>query len=316
MIALVNKYKGSFILLITAFIWGIAFVFQKDSMDYVGPFTFLAFRGFITAIILIPLSFIIENHKKVDKGKINYKVEIIAGILSGLFLFLGSSFQQVGLVTVSVTKGGFLTSTYIVLVPIIGLLFKKKTTIKNWICMIISLIGFYILSCGDMLFQGELIKPESGDIVVLLGALFFAFQIIIIDNYVEKVNAMRLNGYSFLVVGIISFIIAMLKETITFEGIKGAIISILYVSIFSSCIAYTLQIVGQKYTKPDVATLIMSLESVFALIGGVIFLSENLKYNEIIGCVIIFICVILSQISIKKNINNIDNVLDKHNCYK
>jgi len=296
----INNYKGSFILLLTAFIWGIAFVFQKDGMNYVGPFTFLFFRGIIASMILIPLSFIIDYKKENINNKKDYKIEIIAGILSGLFLFLGSAFQQVGLTKVSASKGGFLTSTYIVMVPIFGLLFKKKTNLKNWICILISLVGFYILSSGNELFIGEFIKPDLYDVIVLLGAVFFAFQILVIDKYVDKVSAVRLNGYAFLIVSIISGIIALFIENLTLEGFKGAFVSILYVSIFSSVIAYTLQIVGQKYTKPEVATLLMSLESVFALLGGLVFLGESLLLSEIIGCVIIFLCVVVCEMNFSK----------------
>ena len=296
----INNYKGSFILLLTAFIWGIAFVFQKDGMNYVGPFTFLFFRGIIASMILIPLSFIIDYKKENINNKKDYKIEIIAGILSGLFLFLGSAFQQVGLTKVSASKGGFLTSTYIVMVPIFGLIFKKKTNLKNWICILISLVGFYILSSGNELFSGEFIKPDLYDVIVLLGAVFFAFQILVIDKYVDKVSAVRLNGYAFLIVSIISGIIALFIENLTLEGFKGAFVSILYVSIFSSVIAYTLQIVGQKYTKPEVATLLMSLESVFALLGGLVFLGESLLLSEIIGCVIIFLCVVVCEMKFSK----------------
>lgn len=296
----INNYKGSFILLLTAFIWGIAFVFQKDGMNYVGPFTFLFFRGIIASMILIPLSFIIDYKKENINNKKDYKIEIIAGILSGLFLFLGSAFQQVGLTKVSASKGGFLTSTYIVMVPIFGLIFKKKTNLKNWICILISLVGFYILSSGNELFSGEFIKPDLYDVIVLLGAVFFAFQILVIDKYVDKVSAVRLNGYAFLIVSIISGIIALFIENLTLEGFKGAFVSILYVSIFSSVIAYTLQIVGQKYTKPEVATLLMSLESVFALLGGLVFLGESLLLSEIIGCVIIFLCVVVCEMNFSK----------------
>lgn len=298
MLDIMKKYKGSIILLITALIWGFAFVFQKDSMNHIGPFTFLGIRGLIAGIILIPLSFLLEN-KNTEK-EISYKSEIIIGLLSGLFLFLGSAFQQIGLVKVSATKGGFLTSTYIVFVPVLGLLFKKKTSVKNWLCATLALVGFFIMCSGGAFNNSKSLLPEGIDFVVLMGAVFFALQIIVIDKFALKVNATRLNGYAFLLVGIVSSICALFNETLTLQGLKSSIVAILYVSIFSSCIAYTLQIVGQKYTKPEVASLIMSLESVFALLGGVMFLSETLKYYEIIGCSIIFICVIVSQINFKK----------------
>lgn len=295
------KYKGGLMLLLTALIWGIAFLFQKNSMNYIGPFTFTSFRGLIAASILIPFSFISDKckqNKNIEKGTIDYKTEIIGGILSGLFLFLGSSLQQYSLVYTSVSKGGFLTSTYMVFVPIFGLLLKKKTSLKNWLCVTGALIGSYILTCFEAMISGESFLPNFSDFILILSSTCFAMQILMVDRFVSKCNPVRLNGYSFFWVFVYSGIVALFSEKFTFDNFGKYIGGLLFVGILSSCIAYSFQNIGQKYVNPTTSSLILSLESVFALLSGVIFLKEELSIYEIIGCAIIFICVVISQVSL------------------
>ena len=295
-----NKYKGGLMLLITALIWGVAFLFQKNSMDFVGPFTFTSYRGLIAAVVLIPFAFILDKLKK-NKGEVIYvdhKTEMIGGLFSGIFLFLGSALQQYSLVSTTISKGGFLTSTYMVFVPIFGLLLKKKTSLKNWLCVLGALIGSYILTCLEAAINGESFLPNSSDLVLIVSSMCFAMQILMVDKFISRCNPVRLNGYSFFWVFIFSGIVALSSETFVLANVSKFIVGLLFVAILSSCIAYSFQNIGQKYVNPTTSSLILSLESVFALLSGVIFLKEDLSIYEIVGCLIIFICVVISQVSI------------------
>lgn len=292
----IKKFKGPIILLIAAFFWGTTFVAQSLGSDYVGPFTYNAGRFLITGIILSIIC-LIRKPRKIETIKSNKWIYIMS-ILVGVALFLGATFQQLGIdITKSSSKSGFLSSLYILFVPIIGLLFKKKVSPTICIFLAIALAGSYLITIN------ENFTIELGDILTIVCAVMFALQIVLVDQVNPYIDAIKLSAIQFIVAGVLSTIFMLFTEEIIFVNIINASPAILYAAIFSGCIAFTLQIVGQKYTEASVASLIMSLESVFALLGGVIILSEDLSLRMIIGCVLIFLAVILSQIDFKKILN-------------
>ena len=292
-----NNIKGSIILIITAILWGTTFVAQSLGSDYVGPFTYNACRFIITGIILSVVSVIISKNKKDEINKPENKKSniwiILMSIGVGISLFFGATFQQIGIdMTKSASKSGFITTIYIVLVPVLGLLLKKKVKPHIWICLFVALTGSYLISI-----DGEF-NIEIGDILTLICALSFAAQIVIIDIVNPHINCIKLSAIQFVIAGVLSFIIMLITEGIDLSDIYQALPAILYAAIFSGCIAFTLQIIGQKYTEPTLASMIMSLENVVALISGVIILHEQLTTRTIIGCSLIFIAIIFAQLNI------------------
>lgn len=294
-----NKKKslfGSSILLVTAIIWGSAFVAQSKGMDYLGPFSFNGIRSIIAIIFLssVLLFIIIKNKKNPDFKLFKNKKALIGSIFCGIALMFSTSTQQIGISMTSVGKSGFITSLYIILVPILGLLLKKKVPIKIWFCVGIVLIGLYLLCIKNS------VKIEIGDIFLLLSAFGFAVQILIVDSISQDINTILLSIIQLSAVAILSLFPICMIEKPSISNTLDAIPYLLFAGVLSSGIAYTLQIVGQKYTTPVVASLIMSLESVFAAITGWLFLNEILSLNETIGCVLIFTAIIISQIEFKK----------------
>lgn len=291
-----KQVRGNLLLIITSFIWGFAFVFQSKGMEFIGPFTFNSLRLIVGALVLLPFTFIeaklLKKNNDESKIKPSIKKTIIGGLILGACIFLASSFQQVGIVSTSAGKAGFITSLYIVFVPIIGLFFKRKFKMSIIPSLIIALIGMYLLCVkGDF-------DIAQGDLLVLCSALFFSFQIIATDYFVKYVSPIKLSCSQFLVAGLLS-LIPMTQETIVWSQISLALPSILYTGILSCGLAYTLQIMAQKDINPTIACLIMSLESVFAVIGGVLILHETLTLKEGIGCVLLFIAIVIAQLEIK-----------------
>lgn len=287
-----NLYKGPILLLITAFIWGTTFVAQSQASEYVKTFTFNTAR-FLTSGIVLLIVYLSTRNKSFNKPSIqptNNKLIILYSIFVGIALAIASNLQQFGIeLTKSPAKSGFITSIYIVFVPILGLFFKKKVSPIIIVCLAISLIGSYLISSiGTFTF-------ELGDIITLLCALFFAVQIVIIDFITNNISCIKLSCIQFLVAGVLSLILMLIKEPVDFELFKKAIPAILYSALFSGCIAFTLQIVGQKYTDPTIASLVMSLESIFALLSGLVILHETLTGKQLLGCFLIFVAVISSQ---------------------
>ena len=292
-----DNIKGSIILIITAILWGTTFVAQSLGSDYVGPFTYNACRFIITGIILSLVSLIISKNKKDEITKVENRKSnlwiILMSIGVGVSLFFGATFQQIGIyMTKSASKSGFITTIYIVLVPVLGLLLKKKVKPHIWVCLFVALTGSYLISI-----DGEF-NIEIGDILTLICALSFAAQIVIIDIVNPHINSIKLSAIQFVIAGVLSFIIMIITEGIDLNAIYHALPAILYAAIFSGCIAFTLQIIGQKYTEPTLASMIMSLENVVALISGVIILHEQLTARTIIGCSLIFIAIIFAQLNI------------------
>lgn len=296
-------------LLVAALIWGSTFVAQSTASEKIAPFTFLFSRSFIGFLFLIPVIYIFtrfENRKiqipEEKKSPIPNKITLIAGGFCGLALVIASACQQYGITLMTENasgKSGFITALYIVFVPIFGIVLKRKIPKIMAICVPVAIIGFFLL-CIKNDFTLSL-----GDFICLIGAFFFTFHILIIDYFIEKgANPIKMSCLQFLVVGIISLILSFIFENPDLTIIWEAKWEIMYAGFLSSGIAYTLQIMAQKNTDPTSATLLMSLESVFAVLSGWIVLSESLSLKELFGCLLVFVAVILSQIPLpikKKN---------------
>ena len=286
-------------LLLAAIIWGTAFVAQSKGAQLVEPFTYNALRMFIGGIVLIPVIAIFRKTGLIPKRsgeerKQALKITFIAGICCGAVLFTASSLQQIAMKTTSAGKAGFITTLYIVLVPVIKLLImREKTSLRVWLCLILAVCGFFLLCIN------EGFSIAYGDLLMLTCAVFFALHIIVIDFFLRKnVDAVPMACIQFFVSGIMAAIMMLIFEHPQPENIWAAKGTILYMGLMSSGIAYTAQIIGQQYTEPTLATLIMSLESVFAALSGWIIQGEVLGAKELTGCVFVFAAVILAQIKI------------------
>lgn len=288
-----KSLKGAILLALAAFIWGTGFVAQSLGMEHIGPFTFNGVRTLVGGVFLLPVIFFISKSRKsmgVETDSAGNRLFIPAGILCGLFLCAASSLQQIGIQYTSAGKAGFLTALYIVMVPIIGIFMKKFPGVKVWIGVVIAAIGTYILSVKD----GFAI--ESGDLYIICSAFIFSFHIIVIGHFSPKTDAVKMSCVQFFTAGIIAVVIAIFVEKPLMADILASWGPILYAGIISSGIAYTLQIVGQRDTPPAVASLILSLESVFAVLAGWVILGEQLSPKELFGCVLVFAAVILAQL--------------------
>jgi len=298
-----KKWLGIIMLFLTAFIWGTAFVAQSVGMDYVGPFTFNFARYIIGSLVLIPFVIAgitgkkkqIEKENKDDKEKkkefASYlKFTVLGGIGCGILLCVASSLQQFGILySKAVGKAGFLTALYIIMVPVIGLFFGKKTKILIWICVGLATIGLYLLCVKEGL------RFEIGDIFLILCALVFSFHIIFVDYVSPKGNGVTISCIQFAVSGILCLIAALFTEKIVITDILRGYFPILYAGVMSCGVAYTFQILGQKYVEPTKASLILCLECVFATLGGWVILDQVLTAKETVGCIVVFIAIILAQ---------------------
>lgn len=294
-----KQSKGNFILLITAIIWGTSFVSQKLGMNYIEPFTFGASRFLLGAASLIPVILILEALDKrkegtegsdIEKRKFKTRDLLIGGTLCGSALFLGASTQQWGIVYTSAGKAGFITALYIVLVPLFGIFRHRKVDFFTWLGVGFAVAGLYLLTIQ------EGFSIQKGDAIVMIGTVFWALQIIIVDDYVDKTDALKLSFVQFVTAGLLSMIAAMLFENPKIESIAACAGPIIYTAIMVVGVAYTLQIIGQKYTSPTVAAIILSMEAVFAVISGAVFLSETMSIRELSGCVFMFSAVIVTQL--------------------
>ncbi len=293
---MVNKrYLGNALLLIAAIIWGSAFVAQREGMDHVGPFTFQAVRSFLGSAFLLPVILFSAKAKKKNETfqKSNPKSLIIGGILCGTALTVAACFQQVGILYTTVGKAGFLTALYVIMVPIVSIFFKKKVSPVIWGCVGLAVIGLYLLCMTESL------RLSLGDSLVLICALCFTAHIMLIDHFILKVDGVKLACIQFFVSGVLSSVLMFVFESPNISSILSAWLPIAYAGILSSGVAYTLQIVGQKYTQPTMASLIMSLESVFAVLTAMIIPPFEIpSLRESLGCVVMFAAIILAQIPI------------------
>ena len=300
-----NK-KGELTLLLASVLWGTCFVFQKMGMDYIGPFTLGAFRFLIGGIALIPVMILFDRmgkkknsedqehqehqeHQEINKG-FKDKELYIGGGLCGTALFAAASLQQIGLQYTTAGKAGFITSLEIVLVAAIFIFISKKVQINVVVGVTLAVIGMYLLCMVEGFYL------EKGDIYELMGVVFWAMQILVIDRYAKKVDVIKLSFIQFMTTGILSCVFMFVFENPHWSEILSGVVPILYTAIIEVAVAYTLQMIGQKYTQPDVASVILSLESVFAVISGVIILGEKLSFREFLGCVFMMAAIIITQL--------------------
>lgn len=295
-----EKIRNSILLLLTAVIWGTAFVAQSVGMDYIGPFTFNAARFLIGGTVLIPLIVyrskknpLLKNQTSEEKRK-NQKTAWIGGVCCGIALCGASLLQQMGIQHTTVGKAGFITTLYIIIVPLIELFFGKKIAKKIWLGAVMAVIGLYLLCINENFSIGK------GDFLILVCAILFAIHILIIDHFSPKADGVVLSAIQFFVSGFISVIGAILVENPNPAAMLDAIVPILYAGVMSCGVAYTLQVIGQKNISPTVASMILSLESVISVLAGWIILGEALSAKEIVGCVIVFMAVVLVQLPEKK----------------
>lgn len=290
-----TQLKANILLLLTAAIWGLAFVAQKVGAEYVGAFTFNGIRFALGSISLIPLILLLnkkkENNdvKKEEEGN-SLKHTIRAGIIVGCALFVATSLQQTGVMYTTAGKAGFITGLYMVIVPILGLFLKQKVNNTTWIGIVIAIIGLYLLSIN------EDFSISKGDLLVLIGSVGWAIHILLIDNFTKKIDPLKLSSIQFATCSILSLLVAFIFEDINMVDISAALVPILYGGLLSVGVAYTLQVVAQKNAKPSHAAILLSMESVFGAIGGAMFLGERIGSRGLVGCVLIFIAIIVSQL--------------------
>lgn len=285
-----KKYVGNLLLLITALIWGSAFVAQSEGMDYIGPLTFNTARSFIGFLVLLPVMLILR--KKAAAGPIlRDRISLRGGLWCGIVLALASALQQAGIAETTVGKAGFLTALYIVIVPLLGAFFGKKIPRIILLCVALATAGFYFLCIK------EGFSISRGDLLCFACAFVFSAHILTIDHFMEKgADGVLMSDVQFLIAGLLSLPPALLWESPSASALFSARWNVLYAGALSSGVAYTLQIVGQKHTEPAVASLIMSLESVFAALFGWLILHEALSFRELAGCALVFAAVILAQL--------------------
>ncbi|MBO5461215.1 MAG: DMT family transporter [Ruminococcus sp.] len=329
--------KNNLLLILTALIWGCAFVAQSVGVEYVGPFTFNSVRNILGGLALLPVILLRDKLAKKEaasamvktsagmngavkeavmsenmaakseaekkaamsetvaaKSEAEKKQErrtlIIGGICCGFFLAVASSLQQIGLVYTTAGKAGFITALYILIVPLLGLIIGKRVGIKVWIGVALAVMGMYCLCIT------EGFTIAKGDILVMLCAVVFSFHILVIDYFSPKVDGVKMSCIQFWVCGILCAIPMFLTETPQIDQILAAWLPIAYAGILSCGVAYTLQIIAQKNVDPTVASLLLSLESVFAVLAGGIILHESLSAKEMIGCALVFAAIILAQL--------------------
>lgn len=299
-----SRLKNDGLLVLTALIWGSAFVAQSVGMDYIGPFTFNSVRCIMGGIVLLPVIWFMGKAKQkslreVDKkrntdSREDRKTLWIGGICCGLALAAASSLQQIGLVYTSAGKAGFITALYILIVPVLGLFLGRKPGVKIWIGVGIAVVGMYFLCIK------EGFSISYGDLLVMVCALVFSIHILIIDYFSPKVDGVKLSCIQFWISGIFCAFPMIFSEKPALSEILAAYVPLLYAGVLSCGVAYTLQIIAQKNTDPTVASLILSLESVFAALTGWLIIQESLSPKELFGCLLVFAAIILAQLPDKQ----------------
>ncbi len=301
-----KKMLGSILLFITAMIWGTAFAFQRVGMDSIEPISFTASRMLLATVAIGAFALGARKRKRgnpaspysrmtaEEKRKYDRQT-VLGGICCGFFLATASVTQQMGLVTTTAGKAGFITAMYILLVPVFGfILFRKKNTLLVWLAVLIGVFGMYLL-CAT-----EGFRLTRGDTLVVICAVLYSFHILSCDHFVQRGDPLMISALQFLTCFLLSTVFALLLEAPTWDKIRSAAIPILYCGLISGGIGYTLQILGQKHTEPAIASLIMSLESVFAVIGGALILQERMSMREAAGCAVLFLAIILAQLPTPK----------------
>ena len=291
------RRKNAFMLFLTAFIWGTAFVAQSVGMDYLGPFGFNGIRSLIGGVALLPCIYILGKINKNSNEKGDVQTLSSSPLSCGLALFAASSMQQIGIQYTTAGKAGFITAFYIVLVPVFGIFLGKKTGWKIWLAVALALAGLYFLCITESFSVGR------GDIYVFIGALLFTVHILVIDYFAPRTDGVKMSCIQFFVAGILSMFPMAAFETTTVEGIMRSWGPLLYAGVLSCGVAYTLQIIGQKNMNPTVASLILSLESCISVLAGWAILGEQLSVREGVGCILMFAAIVLAQIPEKQSKN-------------
>ncbi len=287
--------RANLLLLLTSVIWGFAFVAQRTGMESVGPFTFNGLRFAIGGLVLLPVVAYLDRQRRrtglptgwVAPGRTLW----LGGLVAGLFLFGGATLQQMGLVYTTAGKAGFITGLYVVLVPVLGLALGHKTPGGTWLGVVLAAVGLYFLTIQDDF------RMAAGDLLVLLGAFIWAGHVLIVDRLAPRTDVIRLAFVQFMVCAGLSLFAAALVETIRLEGIRAALLPILYTGIMSVGVGYTLQVVGQRHAQPAHAAIILSLEGVFAVIGGWLLLGEQLGPRGLLGCALMLAGILVSQLA-------------------
>jgi len=292
--------RADLIMLLAAAIWGFAFVAQREGMETMGPFLFNAARFFIGSAVLFPLVWYLSKKNKTPTNKeTSTKKLLIAGSIAGLFLFLASSFQQVGIQYTTAGKAGFITGLYIFFVPLIGIFFGQRTGSGTWLGAFIAVIGLYLLSINDDF------SIARGDLLQLICAVFFAAHILVVGYVAKRMDPLKLSLIQYVVSGVLSFFIAVAIEMITWQMIVDTAIPLLYAGVMSIGVGYTLQVVAQQHAKSSHAAIILGLEGAFAVLGGWLILDENLSTRGLIGCGLMlsgmFLSQLLPRLSLKKS---------------
>ncbi|MFV1949650.1 MAG: DMT family transporter [Anaerolineales bacterium] len=280
--------QANLFLLLTAVIWGGGFVAQRLGMQVIGPFMFNGFRFLIGGLTLLPVIFL--RRKRVDESPASTKQILLIGCAAGLLLFFGATFQQLGLVYTTAGKAGFITGLYVIIVPLLGIIWGDKAPISTWLGAVLAVIGLYLLSATKGL------NIASGDGMVLIGAFFWAFHVQFIARFSPRIDPIQLSFVQSIFTSMISFAVGFAREPFVSSQVISAVMPILYGGVISIGIAYTLQIVAQRNAKPSHAAIILSLESVFAVFLGWLILGELLSPRIILGCLLMLSGMMVSQI--------------------
>ena len=284
-----EQLKGTIQILLATLIWGCAFVAQSVGMDHMEPMGFQAVRSLLAVAALVPTIYVMDSDKASFLPRWKDKSLWKTGIPCGIALFAAQGLQQTGLLYTEPGKAGFITAMYIVLVPVLGLFLGRKCGLRIWFSVALAVGGLYLLSCVGVT------RVNLGDILILGSALCFAVQILLIDCLAQNLDGLRLNCVQFLVVTVLSALAAVLTEDFSWQGVLDCAVPLLYTGVLSSGVAFSLQILGQQHLPPEPASLIMSLESVFAVLAGWVLLHQTLSPIELLGCTLVFAAVILSQ---------------------
>lgn len=284
--------KGNLILLLVAMIWGSAFVAQRSGMEYIGPFTYTGVRFFLGCISLLPLLLYLRGHSTPRVSAVDGKRTSVwrVGVLTGTIMCIAVSFQQIGLVYTTAGQAAFVTCLYIVLVPLVGVFLRQKITGNTWGGALLAVVGLYLLCVK------EGFSMAYGDVLMLGSAFFWTIHILVIDRYANAVDSIQLAFCQFFVCALLSSVVAVITETITLNSLLDCAVPIAYGGVMSVGIAYTLQIIGQKYAEPAHAAVIMSMETVFGALSGYLFLNEALGLREFMGCIVMMAGMLLTQL--------------------
>lgn len=289
-----KSIKGPVFLLLCAFFWGIAFASQSNAMNHVEPYTFVFLRSTVTCLVLCAgMPLLNRLSGETEPPKASSSRHFAVGILCGTFLVLATILQQIGIVTTTTAKSGFITALYIVIVPILGIFLKRIPSRTIWLGVLLSMVGLYFLCMTDSL------SLNSGDMITLCSAFAYAVHITLIDQLGGSLNSTRLSAIQFGTAAVISCVIAFIFEEPALSGALACWKDVLFVAVCSGALGYTFQIIGQKYTEPTLASLILCLESVFAAIGGWVLLNQTLSGREMFGCALMLSASVIALLPAK-----------------